>query len=32
MMLSSAGIATPVLGLDEIDPGAQVRLRGTVGP
>jgi len=32
MMLSSAGIATPVLGLDEIDPAAQVRLRGTVSP
>ncbi|MEF9601518.1 flagellar biosynthesis protein FlhA [Paracoccus sp. PXZ] len=32
MMLSSAGIATPVLGLDEIDPAAQVRLRGVVGP
>ncbi|CAM3237755.1 flagellar biosynthesis protein FlhA [Paracoccus aminovorans] len=32
MMLSSAGIATPVLGLDEIDPSAQIRLRGTVGP
>ncbi|RDW12373.1 FHIPEP family type III secretion protein [Paracoccus thiocyanatus] len=30
MMLSSAGIATPVLGLDEIDPAAQIRLRGTV--
>jgi len=32
MMLSAAGIATPVLGLDEIDPAAQIRLRGTVGP
>ncbi|REF67744.1 flagellar biosynthesis protein FlhA [Paracoccus versutus] len=32
MMLSSAGIATPVLGLDEIDPAAQIRLRGTVAP
>ncbi|WP_288949878.1 flagellar biosynthesis protein FlhA [uncultured Paracoccus sp.] len=32
MMLVSAGIATPVLGLDEIDPVAKVRLRGTVSP
>lgn len=30
MMLASAGVATPVLGLDEIDPAAQVQLRGTV--
>lgn len=32
MMLTSAGIATPVLGLDEIDPAAQIRLLGTVNP
>ena len=32
MMLTSAGVTTPVLGLDEIDPAAQVRLRGTVQP
>ena len=32
MMLTSSAIATPVLGLDEIDPAAQVRLRGTVAP
>ncbi|MDQ7260711.1 flagellar biosynthesis protein FlhA [Paracoccus sp. PS-1] len=30
MMLASAGIAMPVLGLDEIDPAAQVRLLGSV--
>ncbi|WP_347267342.1 flagellar biosynthesis protein FlhA [Paracoccus sp. (in: a-proteobacteria)] len=30
MMLSASGVATPVLGLDEIDPVAQIQLRGTV--
>ncbi|MTH80028.1 flagellar biosynthesis protein FlhA [Paracoccus aestuariivivens] len=30
MVLEGAGIATPVIGLDEIDPSARVRLVGTV--
>ncbi|WP_242008353.1 flagellar biosynthesis protein FlhA [Paracoccus sulfuroxidans] len=30
MMLAASGVATPVIGLDEIDPDAQVRLCGTV--
>ncbi|MDS9466945.1 FHIPEP family type III secretion protein [Paracoccus sp. MBLB3053] len=30
MMLGSCGIAMPVMGLDEIDPAARVRLAGTV--
>ena len=32
MMLSASGIAIPVMGLEEIDPSAQVRLCGTVNP
>ncbi|KGJ06273.1 flagellar biosynthesis protein FlhA [Paracoccus halophilus] len=32
MMLSSSGIGIPVLGLDEIDASARVRLCGTVNP
>lgn len=30
MMLTSSGIGLPVMGLDEIDPAAKVRLVGTV--
>ena len=30
MMLTSSGIGLPVMGLDEIDPAARVRLVGTV--
>ena len=32
MMLTSSGIGLPVMGLDEIDPAAKVRLCGTVSP
>ena len=32
LMLGSAGVALPVLGLDEIDPAARIRLCGTVSP
>lgn len=32
MMLGSSGVAVPVMGLDEIDPAAKVRLCGTVAP
>ncbi len=32
MMLGSSGVSVPVLGLDEIDPAAKVRLAGTVTP
>lgn len=32
MMLASSGLATPVMGLDEIDPAANLRLLGTVAP
>ena len=32
VMLSASGIAIPVMGLEEIDPSAQVRLCGTVNP
>lgn len=32
LMLASSGVALPVMGLDEIDPGAKVRALGTVAP
>lgn len=32
MMLAASGVAMPVMGLDEIDPMAKVRLSGTVAP
>ena len=32
MMLGASGVAVPVMGLDEIDPIAKIRLIGTVTP